>query len=213
MGIKENVHTILEAVGSETTVVVAVKYAMLEQIMAAVDGGATDLGFNTYQQMEEVAGNIVGDAKLHFIGTLQRNKVKKVVALKPALIQSVDSCGLCEKINDAAKKINRVQDILIQVKTDENKSAGVLPDEMGEILQRAEAMSHVNVSGLMTVHPYSLNHEDSRQYFRKMKLYFEKSCDILGRRLEYLSMGMSSDYGIAIDEGANMVRVGSAIFR
>ena len=213
MEIKENMQRLLNEISPKITIVIAVKYADQKQITEAINAGATDLGFNTYQQMEEVKNIVDNRTKLHFIGTLQKNKAKKVVALNPVLIQSIDSEELCLKINDAAKKANKVQDILIQVKTDTNKKAGTCPENLEKLLKSADSMSHINVQGLMTVHPYSDNPENSRQYFRKMNSYFQNSSRILEKKLEYLSMGMSNDYNIAIEEGANMVRIGSAIFR
>ncbi len=213
MNIRDNIDKILNAVGSKATVVIAVKYANLKQITEAINAGAANLGFNTYQQMEEVKKIVDNRTKLHFIGTLQKNKAKKVVALNPALIQSIDSEELCQKINSAAKKAGKIQDILIQVKSDTNKTTGIPPENLEKLLKSADAMNHINVRGLMTVHPYSDNPENSRQYFRKMNTYFQKSSKILRNKPKYLSMGMSNDYKIAIEEGANMVRIGSAIFR
>ncbi len=213
MNIKKNIDNILNTVGSKATVVIAVKYASLEQIKTVLNAGATNLGFNTYQQMEEVKKIVDNHTKLHFIGTLQKNKAKKVMALNPALIQSIDSEELCQIINGAAKKADKIQDILIQVKTDTDKTTGIPPQNLEKLLKSADAMSHINVRGLMTVHPYSDNPENSRQYFSKMNTYFKKSSKILKDKPKYLSMGMSNDYKIAIEEGANMVRIGSAIFR
>ncbi|RLG14376.1 MAG: YggS family pyridoxal phosphate-dependent enzyme [Candidatus Nanohalarchaeota archaeon] len=213
MNIKKNIDNVLNTVGSKAIVVIAVKYANLEQIKTVLNAGATNLGFNTYQQMEEVKKIIDNHVKLHFIGTLQKNKAKKVMALNPALIQSIDSEELCQKINSAAKKSDKIQDILIQVKTDTNKTTGISPPNLEKLLKSADIMSHINILGLMTVHPYSDNPENSRQYFSKMNTYFKKSSKILRNKPKYLSMGMSNDYKIAIEEGANMVRIGSAIFR
>ncbi len=210
MNIKENIDKILNEVGSKATVVIAVKYADPNQITETINAGATDLGFNTLKQMEEVKKTLDSSStKLHFIGTLQKNKIKKVVALNPALIQSIDSEELCQKINSAAKETDKIQNILVQVKTDTNKTTGILPENLEKLLKSAESMSNINVQGLMTIHPYSDNPENSRQYFRNMNSYFQKS----EKKLKYLSMGMSNDYNIAIEEGANMVRIGSAIFR
>ena len=211
--IRENIDNILNAVGSKATAVIAVKYADIEQVKTVLNTGATDIGFNTYQQMEEIKKLTDNRTKLHFIGTLQKNKAKKVMALNPALIQSIDSEELCQKINDTAKKSDKIQDILIQVKTDTDKKTGIPPENLEKLLKSADAMSHINILGLMTVHPYSDNPENSRQYFRKMNSYFQKSSKILRNKPKYLSMGMSNDYKIAIEESANMVRIGSAIFR
>ncbi len=209
MSITKNIQNILTEIGDKATLVVAVKYAAPDQVTTVVDAGATDLGFNTYQQMKETAPMLPESAKLHFIGTLQKNKAKKVVELDPALIQSVDSYPLAKKINDAAKSINKTQDILLQVKTDPKKETGILPEDIDDLLQKICTLDNIKTSGLMTVHPYSENPEDSRPYFRQMRTLFENP----QKKLEILSMGMSNDYKIAIEEGATMVRVGSRIFR
>lgn len=209
MTITQNIQNILNEIGDKTTLVVAVKYAAPDQVTTVVDAGATDLGFNTYQQMKETAPTLPESAKLHFIGTLQKNKAKKVVELDPTLIQSVDSYPLAKKINDSAKSINKTQDILLQVKTDPKKETGIPPKDIGDLAQKIGALDNIKTSGLMTVHPYSENPEDSRPYFRQMRTLFENP----QKKLEILSMGMSDDYKIAIEEGATMVRVGSRIFR
>ncbi len=209
MSITQNIQKILAEIGDKATLVVAVKYAAPEQVTTVVDAGAADLGFNTYQHMKQTAPMLPKTAKLHFIGTLQKNKAKKIVELNPALIQSVDSYPLAKKINSAAKSINKTQDILLQVKTDPKKETGIPKEDLDDLAQKIGTLDNIKTSGLMTVHPYSENPKNSRPYFRQMRSLFENS----KKRLEHLSMGMSNDYKIAIEEGATMIRVGSKIFR
>ncbi|MFH1432614.1 MAG: YggS family pyridoxal phosphate-dependent enzyme [archaeon] len=213
MPIRENIEKIQKEIGGKATLVAAVKYATSDQIKAALDAGITHIGFNTYQQMEEIAPRIKEDTKTHFIGTLQKNKAKKVVGLNPLLIQSVDSYKLTEKINNAAEHMNKIQDILIQVKTDPQKSTGVAPKDLNELLLKIGTLKHIKIRGLMTITPFDGNPDESRPYYHAMHSYLKDSEKILKRRLDYLSMGMSGDYMEAIEEGANMVRIGSAIFR
>lgn len=213
MTIMQNIEKIFTEIGPSITMVAAVKYATIEQIMTVMNAGVKDLGFNTYQQMNEVVSLLPEKARFHFIGTLQKNKVRKVLELNPYLIQSVDSFELAEKINEESKKQGRIQNILIQIKTDLNKTSGIQSEYLEDVVLKVEMLDNIKVIGLMTVPPYSENSGDSRHYFRAMKSYFEDTGKIVGRKLEYLSMGMSGDYMVAIEEGANMVRVGSRIFR
>lgn len=209
MSIHDNVEKILQQIGPGIVLVAAVKYASYEQIMEAVDSGIKDVGFNTFQQMEEVAPMLPSGVKIHFIGTLQMNKVKKVIGLDPVLIQSVDSFGLAQKISIASK---RTQGILVQVKTDNKKGTGVLPEDLDGLLKKIGSLGNVKVEGLMTIPPYTGNPDDSRQYYRAMRSYFFQAEKALERKLKYLSMGMSGDYMAAIGEGATMVRIGEGIF-
>lgn len=209
MSIHDNVEKILREIGPEVVLVAAVKYASYEQIIEAIDAGIKDVGFNTFQQMEKVAPLLPSGVGTHFIGTLQMNKVKKVIGLDPVLVQSVDSFGLAERISIASKK---TQDILVQVKTDTKKGTGVLPEDLQELLRKIASLEHVRIEGLMTIPPYTGNPEDSRPYYRAMNSYFSGAEKALARKLRYLSMGMSGDYMAAVDEGATMVRIGDGIF-
>ena len=213
MSIRDNVQKILREIGHGITLVAAVKYTTKGQIMEAVDAGIKDIGFNTFQQMQEIAPLLPQSTRAHFIGTLQKNKVKKVIDMEPYLIQSVDSHDLAKKIDSASQKRNKVQDILIQVKTDKKKDTGVPPEDMGALFREIASLRNIRIAGLMTIPPYNGNPDDSRPYYRAMKSYFNEAEKILEKKLKYLSMGMSGDYMIAIEEGANMIRIGDKIFR
>ena len=212
MPIHDNVQNIQRQIGPEITLVAAVKYTTKDHIMEAVDAGIKDIGFNTFQQMEEIAPLLPKGARTHFIGTLQKNKVNKVIDLNPYLIQSVDSYDLAKKIDTASQKRNKIQDILIQIKTDKEKDTGVLPEDMGALLRKISHLKNIKIAGLMTIPPYDGNPDNSRPYFRAMKSYFNEAEKILEKKLKYLSMGMSGDYMAAIEEGANMIRLGDRIF-
>src|SRR3989338_1220477 len=151
MPIKENLEKIKKTIPSNVLLVAAVKYASEEQIKELADAGLKDFGFNTYQQLKAVNKLIPSDARIHFIGHLQSNKVK----------------------ND---------------------------------------LKNIGVMGLMTIHPLSENPEDSRKYFSLMKQLFSNISKKIDKKLEYLSMGMSNDYKTAIEGGANIVRIGRALF-
>ena len=213
MPIKKNLEKIKKTIPPNVLLVAAVKYASEEQIKELADAGLKDFGFNTYQQLKAVNKLIPSDARIHFIGHLQSNKVKKVLQEKCFLIQSVDSYELAEKIDKAAGELGIKQDILLQVKTDESKEYGFSALEIeGIILKINNDLKNIGVMGLMTIHPLSENPEDSRKYFSLMKQLFSNISKNIDKKLEYLSMGMSNDYKTAIEGGANIVRIGRALF-
>lgn len=210
--IEDNVKELLNKIPPDVTLVAAVKYASKIQIGEAIKVGVTDIGFNHYQQMKELAPYLPPEIKTHFIGTLQLNKAKKVVNLNPYLIESVDSYELAEKINNAAKEKKIIQKILIQVKTDEKKHSGLEPDDLLKLLDQISTLKYLSFEGLMTIPPKSEDPEDSRKYFKELKDLKDKAEKHLKKHLQYLSMGMTDDYQIAIEEGASIVRIGRKVF-
>lgn len=210
--IEDNVKEILRNIPCAVTLVAAVKYASKKQIDAAIKAGVTDIGFNHFQQMREVAPDLPPEIKTHFIGTLQLNKVKKVVNLNPYLVESVDSYELAEKINNAAGEKKIIQKILIQVKTDEKKHTGLESENLLELLDQISALEYISIEGLMTIPPESEDPEDSRKYFKELKELKDKAENHLNKHLQYLSMGMTDDFQIAIEEGASIIRIGRKIF-
>jgi pyridoxal phosphate enzyme, YggS family len=210
--IEDNVKELLKKIPPDVTLVAAVKYASKIQIDEAIKAGVTDIGFNHYQQMKDLAPYFSSEIKIHFIGTLQLNKAKKVVNLNPYLIESVDSYELAEKINDAAKEKKAIQKILIQVKTDEKKHTGLEPDDLLKLLDQISTLEYLSLEGLMTIPPKSEDPEDSRKYFKELKDLKDKAEKHLKKHLQYISMGMTDDYQIAIEEGASIVRIGRKIF-
>jgi len=210
--IEDNVKELLNKIPSEVTLVVAVKYASKKQIDEAIKVGITDIGFNHFQQMRDLAPYLPPEIKTHFIGTLQLNKAKKVVDLNPYLIESVDSYELAEKINSAAKEKKTVQKILVQVKTDEKKDTGLEPENLLKLLDQISTLKYLSLEGLMTITTESEDPEDSREYFKELKDLKDKSEKHLKKHLQHLSMGMTNDYQIAIEEGASIVRIGRKVF-
>lgn len=211
--IEDNVNELLKVLPPDVTLVAAVKYASKVQIDEAIKVGVTDIGFNHYQQMKDLAPYYPPEIKTHFIGTLQLNKAKKVVNLNPYLIESVDSYELAEKINNAAKENKRIQKILIQVKTDEKKHTGLEPGDLLKLLDQISTLEYLSFEGLMTIPPKNEDPEDSRKYFKELKDLKDKAEKHLKKHLQYLSMGMTDDYQIAIEEGASIVRIGRKIFK
>ena len=180
----------------------------------AIAAGIDALGENRVQEMTaKLAEDAYRGAPLHFIGHLQRNKVKQVVG-KAALIQSVGSPELLAEVDRQAEKLGIVQDILLEVNIGgEEAKSGFAPDAVEQAAAQAKALAHVRVRGLMTIPPADATREENMAYFEKVRaLYVDISRKMYDNGLEYLSMGMSGDFADAIRAGANMVRVGSAIF-
>lgn len=225
MNITENVRTVRANIAkaaaesgrnsADILLVAATKMNDAGRVREAIDAGVTVCGENRVQEMlEKNAQGAYDGAALHFIGHLQKNKVNKVVGLA-SLIHGVDSLALMDAIDRAASLRGIVQDILLEVNVarEESKS-GFSPDEVASAAAHAAQLGSIRVRGLMTIPPICLSGEENRPYFTLMSQLFvdngRKKYDNV--RMDFLSMGMSGDYMTAISCGANMVRVGSAIF-
>ena len=224
MSIAENIQSIrermaraAEAAGrdpKEILLVGASKMNDAAACRAAVAAGIDALGENRVQEMTaKLAEDAYTGAPLHFIGHLQRNKVRQVVG-KVDLIQSVGSMELLSEIDKQAEKLEIVQDILLEVNIGgEESKSGFPPEEMYESAEKARTFSHVRVRGLMTIPPIEEKPHGNLHYFAKVaQLYVDISRNLYDNSFVYLSMGMSDDFEDAIAAGATMVRVGSAIF-
>ena len=180
----------------------------------AIAAGIDALGENRVQEMAaKLAENAYDGAPLHFIGHLQRNKVRQVVG-KVALIQSVGSLELAGEIDRQAEKLGIVQDVLLEVNIGgEESKSGFSPEALYPAAEEARAFSHICVRGLMTIPPIEEKPHGNLPYFAKVsQLYVDISRNLYNNSFIYLSMGMSDDFEDAITAGATMVRVGSAIF-
>ncbi|MEK7545392.1 MAG: YggS family pyridoxal phosphate-dependent enzyme [Patescibacteria group bacterium] len=187
--------------------IAAVKYADHDSIEKIIAEGFANLGWSTVQHFLKTIPLFKQQGlEHHFIGHLQSNKVEELLSHEIALIHSVDSEKLLFKINTTAEQKNKVQKILLQVKTDPEKEFGFSPEEIQKKLSEWKKLSGVGILGLMTIPPAVKNPEENREMFRTMK----KLADSL--RLAELSMGMSDDYEIAIEEGATMIRLGRILF-
>lgn len=186
----------------------------IERIKVAVDCGLKDLGENRVQELVQKYEILNSDCNWHLIGHLQTNKIKYIID-KVKLIHSVDSENLALEINNQAKKNNKIVDILVEINiADEATKFGIKPEDTEEIIIKLSNLSNINVKGFMTVAPLVNNAEDNRKYFEKLYKLF---VDIKAKRIDnidmkYLSMGMTNDYQIAVEEGANIVRIGTGIF-
>jgi len=199
---------------SEVTLIAVSKTKPLEDLKEAYDAGARDFGENKVQELTAKMPNLPSDIRWHMIGHLQRNKVK-YIAGEVELIHSVDSFRLAEEINIQAKRKKIIIPALIEINIgDEESKFGVRPDEAKELCKEISELDSIHIEGLMTVAPAADDPEEVRRYFRKMhELFLDiKSENIDNVEMKILSMGMTNDYKVAIEEGSTMVRVGTGIF-
>ena len=196
----------------DVTLIAVTKFMPIERIALALNAGIAHIGENRVQELlEKLPFFKEKDATVHFIGQLQTNKVKYIIE-QAHCIQSVDRFTLAGEIERQAAKANTVQDILVEVNIGgEAQKGGIDESNLFELLGEIQAYDHLRVKGLMCVPPAGTA-EEARPYFRKMKELFEASKSVPGVEMLHLSMGMSADYAVAIEEGATMVRVGSALF-
>jgi len=194
--------------------VAAAKTRKPEEILQAIEAGVKIVGEN-YVQEAERAYEVAGDrAKWHFIGYLQKNKVKKAVKIFD-MIETVDSVELAREIDKRCAQIGKVMPVLIEINSGrEKQKSGVLPEKAEQLVREISSLQNIRVKGLMTMGPRFGNPEDSRPYFVETKKIFEKmkKLNLPNVEMKYLSMGMTNSYKIAIDEGTNIVRIGSKIF-
>jgi pyridoxal phosphate enzyme (YggS family) len=201
---------------ADIKLVAVTKTVVVPEIIEAIEAGAVILGENRIQEAQKKIKSYeleVRSEKIqwHLIGSLQKNKAKTAVGLFD-LIHSVDSAALAEEINNHARKIGKKQNILVQVKlSDEDAKHGITENTLMDLLIKLADMDCLKLEGLMTMPPYFEDPENARPYFRRLKQLANKAVE-KGFTLNELSMGMSHDFEVAIEEGATLVRVGTAIF-
>jgi len=214
MSIKQNVRQVLSELPEGVQLMAAAKTRTPAEILEAVDAGVQIIGENYVQEAERAYAAVGNRAKWHFIGHLQRNKVKKAVRLFD-MIETVDSYEIAREIDKRCAEIGKVMPVLMEVNIGkEPQKSGVLPENTEQLMKDISALPNVRVMGLMTMGPLSENPEDSRPYFVAMKKLFDRMRALNPPNVEmkYLSMGMTSSYRIAPGEGANIVRIGTKIF-
>ena len=198
----------------EVTLIAVSKTKPVEMLQEIYDENIRDFGENKVQELCSKMEQLPSDIRWHMIGHLQRNKVKYIVG-KVELIHSVDTYRLAEEINIQAKKQNVIVPILVEVNiAHEESKFGISAEDAILLVEEISKLENIRIKGLMTIVPYVENPEDNRLYFRKIK---QLSVDITNKNIdnvfmEILSMGMTGDYMVAIEEGATMVRVGTGIF-
>jgi len=213
--IKDNILKLEEEIKDTSAKLVAVsKTKPVDAIMEAYNCGIRDFGENKAQEITWKFEELPKDIRWHMIGHLQTNKVKNIID-KVSLIHSVDSIKLANEINLEAKKLGIVVDILAQINISEEESKyGIQGNEAFDFILEISKYKNIKVKGLMTIAPFTENPEDNRKYFKDLnKLYVDIiSKNIDNINMEILSMGMTGDYLIAIQEGATLIRVGTGIF-
>lgn len=215
MSIKDNIDDLKKDLKNYDANLLAVtKTHGIDKIMEVYNYGLRDFGENKVQELIEKKEKMPEDINWHLIGHLQTNKVNKIVG-EVSLIHSVDSLKILKKINSRAKSLSIVQDCLIQVNVSkEETKSGFFVDEIDKVIEEASKLDNINIKGLMTMAPNTEDENLIRNCFRELKKIFEKLSNLSYNNIEmkYLSMGMTHDYKIALEEGANIIRVGSKIF-
>lgn len=198
----------------EISLIAVTKTFESDMVNEAISLGINNVAENKVQEIVRKFPELNYPVKKHMIGHLQRNKVKLIIG-KVDLIQSVDSIRLLDEIQKQSEKLNLTSEVLIQINIGEEKQkSGVSETLLPELLEHASKLKNIKVRGLMAMAPFFDLNEKTRPYFNKMKKIFEsnKKLSYNNINLDILSMGMSNDFEIAIEEGSNMIRIGSAIF-
>lgn len=215
--IKEKIRVKSELVGrdpQEITLVAVTKTVEADRIEEAIAAGVNIIGESRIQEAKEKYRKVESRIIWHLVGHLQRNKAKDAVKIFD-LIHSVDSAELAKEIDKQAKKIGKIQKILVEANVSgEESKYGLNPEGVIAFLQEVSGLPNIKVKGLMTMAPFYENPEDCRPCFRKLRELIEevKAKNIKNVEMTYLSIGMSNDFEVAIEEGSNMVRIGRAIF-
>lgn len=215
--VRENIQKACEKAGrspQEVTLIAVSKTKPLFMLEEAYEAGARDFGENKVQEILEKHPKMPEDARFHMIGHLQRNKVKQVLP-HAVLIHSVDSYRLAEQISQEAGKLGITAKILLEVNVAKEESKfGMMPEDVEEMAGQIAALPHLQIEGLMAIAPFVDDPEKNRPVFRKL---YQLSVDIKKKNIDnvnmgVLSMGMTGDYQVAVEEGSTMIRVGTGIF-
>jgi len=212
--IASNVKAILAELPPGVELVAAAKTRSAAEILEAFDAGVKTIGENYVQEAAEVFPAVGHRARWHFIGHLQTNKAKKALEIFD-LVETVDSMALGRELDKRAAAAGKTMEVLVEVNSGrEPQKAGVMPDEAAALVRSLAALPRLRVLGLMTMGPFEGDPEDSRPYFEETKRVWDavKALAIPGVEMRHLSMGMSHSWRVAVEEGATMVRIGTAIF-
>jgi PLP dependent protein len=215
--IQERIAAAAERAGQDASaiqVVAVSKTKPVRLILEAIDAGVTDIGENRVQEARDKFEQIDLPIRWHLVGHLQRNKIRQALEIFN-LIHSVDSLRLLEEIDGRSAQLNRRTDVLVQVNTSgEASKFGLPPDAVLDFMEKAVNSTNVHIRGLMTIGAFLPDPEAVRPSFVQLRRLQEKIRDqqFPGIEIEYLSMGMTSDFEVAIEEGANLIRIGTAIF-
>lgn len=212
--IAANVKAVLAELPPGVELVAAAKTRTAAEILEAVEAGVKIIGENYVQEAAEVFPAVGRRARWHFIGHLQKNKVKRAIEIFD-MIETVDSLELGREIDKRSGAAGTAMDILVEVNSGrEPQKAGVLPEEVEPLVRALASLPHIRVLGLMTMGPFEGDPEDSRPYFKETRRTWEalRAAAIPGVEMRHLSMGMTNSWRVAVEEGATMVRIGTALF-
>lgn len=212
--IAETVKKIYSEIPDDVILLAAAKTRSLEEVEAIISAGVRHIGYNYLQEALPIIEKIGGNATWHMIGHIQSNKAKLVVDCFD-MVQTIDSWKIANRLNGFCKKENKIMPVLIEINSGrESNKTGLMPELLEELILKMSALQNLRIQGLMTMGPRFGNPEDSRPYFVSTRTAFEKiaSKGFLHVEMKYLSMGMSNSYKIAIEEGANIVRIGTKLF-
>lgn len=212
--IKEYVIQILSELPPGVDLVAAAKTRKPAEVMEAIEAGIRIIGENYVQEAEDVYAVVGNRIRWHFIGHLQSNKVKKAVTIFD-MIETVDSLKIAAEIDKHCSRIGKVMPVLIEINSGrEEQKSGVLPEDAERLVKDISSLKNIRVEGLMTMGPRFGDPEDSRPYFSETRSLFNeiKGLSLANIDMKYLSMGMTNSYKVALEEGANIVRIGSKIF-
>lgn len=209
--IKQNVETLLKEIPEHVTLLAAAKTRSPQEVQAAFDAGITHFGHNYVQEAQTMLNNVDFQAQWHLIGHLQRNKANIAVQLFD-MVETVDSARLARELEKRCVQHEKDLPVLIEINSgrEENKD-GVFPENVESLVELIADLPHLQLKGFMTMGPLTGDPELSRPYFQKTCQIYE-SFNRKDANIVWLSMGMSHSYKIAIDEGANLVRIGTALF-
>ena len=213
-GIRESAKNIMETIPPSVLLIAAAKTRSLEEIQTVIEAGVTHIGYNYIQEAIPIIQAIGDRVTWHMIGHLQRNKAKRAVQYFD-MIETVDSWQLAKTLDRHCADIEKTMPVLIEINSGrESSKTGVLPEHVDDLVQQISTLGHLHVKGLMTMGPRFGNPEDSRPYFQATRDAFERlaSKNLPNVSMQYLSMGMSNSYRIAIQEGANIIRIGTQLF-
>jgi PLP dependent protein len=223
MDISENIRNIKERVDKsakkskrskdDITIVAVSKTVNAESVVQAVKAGMKDFGENRVQEFLKKREEIGDEVNWHIIGPLQRNKVKFILD-GVTLLHSLDRLSLAQEIEKQCENKRTKLDVLVQVNiAKEPTKSGVFEEDIEALLSQMSVMRRIRVKGLMAIPPFVSEPDDNRPHFQRMRMLYERFADMNSEcKFEYLSMGMSGDFEAAIEEGSNMVRIGTAVF-
>ena len=213
--IKQNIARLLADLPEGVELVAAAKARSPQEVLEAVQAGIRIIGENYVKDAKEARELVGKRVKWHFIGTLQKHNVRKTALEIFDMIESVDSLEIASEIDKKCAQIGKVMPVLIEVNSGrEPQKSGALPEDAEQLVREMSVLGNIKVMGLMTVGPLFGNPEDSRPYFAETRRIFEriKGLKLPNVEMNYLSMGMTSSYQVALEEGANIIRIGTRIF-